>query len=188
MCTWVTEILISFLLGEYSQLRLLGHSGSSGQGRWTVGDPPYTGRKSHCKQHKRTCGTLSHVNNPVTEGLYCTSSWKNFPRSYSPKQEVGQCGEGGSWRWGKAFSFAHGSFLVLCSIILTLHLTSAHSSLSGLLLRARCSRLACHSGTQETEEASRWEIQGHPQLHTKFKANLDYMRSCLKTLSTLEKI
>jgi hypothetical protein len=36
----------------------------------------------------------------------------------------------------------------------------------------------------ETEES---EVQGHPQLHSKFKADLIYVTSCLKQTTTNEK-
>lgn len=150
--------------------------------------PPYTERKSHCKQHKRTYGTLSCVNSRVTEGLYCTCSGK------LPQKSLLKAGSRALWRrWlmavGGRFQFCTWKFLALCSITLIPYLTSAHSSLSDLLLGASCSsRHACHSVTQEAEEARRSEIQGHLQLHTKFKTSLDYLRSCLKAFSTLENL
>lgn len=156
------------------------------EGQWVI--PPYTGRKSHCKQHKRTCGTLSCGNSRVTEGLYCTCSGK------LPQKSLPKAGSRALWRrWlmavGERFQFCTWKFLALCSITPIPYLTSAHSSLSDLLLGARCSRRhGCHSGTQEAEEARRSEIQGHLQLYTKFKTSLDYLRSCLKAFSTLENL
>lgn len=40
-----------------------------------------------------------------------------------------------------------------------------------------CGTQACDPSTWKLEARG---AQGHPQLHSKFKANMDYMRSCVK--------